>query len=289
MRKGKSLERLVRHLESALGNTGGAKIESPGFVRDKITGELREHDVLITLVSGHHTITIALECRDRKRKVGSPAVEAFHTKCEHTVDKGLIVSSSGFTAPGIKKATALGIRCLSLQRATSMVQFRPTTLKIRKRNIDSMAITVVPEPEDAGPIANSRLNDENGNIVSPEWLFSRTEAWVLSLDIDPNDRSPNKRRLVVNNPPLTLTDVDSGRQFPVKAIVAKVVFHVTEEAVPFSFFDYLEPDVDTLATTGIASVKAGGLQGSVVFTKVTGGAFRVLFIHEQLLEGDEDA
>jgi len=64
---GKSLEKLVSSLEKVLGNAGNVCVESPKRLRDKITGKLREHDVVLTINEAHHHVIIAIECRDRSR------------------------------------------------------------------------------------------------------------------------------------------------------------------------------------------------------------------------------
>jgi Restriction endonuclease len=116
---GKQLERLIAMLESALAN-GSAKIESPSRrLKDRDTGQPREHDVLIIWDHGHHEIFTAIECRDRSRPVGVPAVEAFADKCGATgVHSGVIVSASGFCATARTKAAARAITCMEISEVS---------------------------------------------------------------------------------------------------------------------------------------------------------------------------
>jgi hypothetical protein len=72
---GCNLQRLIHAIESARGSGAHMKIESPKRILDKITNELREHDVVLTYTHQHHEIAVAIECRDRSRPVGSNAVE----------------------------------------------------------------------------------------------------------------------------------------------------------------------------------------------------------------------
>jgi predicted helicase len=118
---GKSLEQLVEVIEKAIAANQPLTIESPCRMRDKVTGRLREHDVVLHAKQGHHIIHVAIECRDRSRMVTVGQVEAFHQKCLHTgIDKGVIVSSKGFCATAVKKAEHLGIRCLTLAAAQNL-------------------------------------------------------------------------------------------------------------------------------------------------------------------------
>ena len=96
MRPGENLQHLVRVLEQATNNAPNITVESPKRIRDKDTGKLREHDVVITFSFSHHSLVMALECRDRSRKVGVPEVEAFRKKCDATsIHRAIIVSSIG--------------------------------------------------------------------------------------------------------------------------------------------------------------------------------------------------
>jgi hypothetical protein len=118
MQPGENLQRLVRALEQATNNAPNVQVESPKRLRDKDTGQLREHDVVLTFSFSHHSMVMALECRDRSRKVGVPAVEAFRKKCDRTgVHRAIIVSSTGFTKTALKKAEAMEIGCLGLEEA----------------------------------------------------------------------------------------------------------------------------------------------------------------------------
>ena len=97
-RAGRTLEMLVAHLERVLLGNEGVTVQSPGHLRDKITEEDREFDVLVTITRAHHVLHIAFEVKDWKRKVGSPEVEQFVTKTRDTDIQGKVfVSSSGFS------------------------------------------------------------------------------------------------------------------------------------------------------------------------------------------------
>jgi len=112
-RPGKSLETLVSTLERILGGQANVSVESPVFLPDRITGQPREHDVLVTLKGSHHRTLIAIECRDRSRKITSNDIEGFWAKCQDTgIDQGIVVSPKGFAKPAIVKAAHRNIRCL---------------------------------------------------------------------------------------------------------------------------------------------------------------------------------
>jgi hypothetical protein len=114
-RPGEALQKLVATLERSLSTQQGVTFESPKRLRDKDTGQWREHDVVITRRDAHHTILTSIEVRDTGRKLGVPAVEAFAHKCRRTgVHHGMMVSGRGFTATARKKAAAHDIICMEL-------------------------------------------------------------------------------------------------------------------------------------------------------------------------------
>jgi hypothetical protein len=118
---GQHLQRLICTIESARNAGLDVKIESPKRIRDKITGKMREHDVVLTFPLAHREVVIALECRDRSRKVGVDAVEAFRSKCESTdIHSGIIVSANGFTKTAVTKGAGYNIECLTLDQVESI-------------------------------------------------------------------------------------------------------------------------------------------------------------------------
>ena len=103
-RKGREFELLIEKLEKIV-LPAGAKIFSPGYLKDRITGEQREVDILIEHKVGTSNIKIAIECRDRISNQDTTWIEQIHTKLNDiNIDKAIVVSSSQFTQPAIEKA-----------------------------------------------------------------------------------------------------------------------------------------------------------------------------------------
>ncbi len=113
---GRALEQLIACIEKALADTKNILVESPKRVPDRITGKLREHDLVLTVTQQHHSLLIAIECRDRSRPMTVEQVESFFAKCQDTgIHQGILVSTSGFYNTAREKADHLGIRCLDLE------------------------------------------------------------------------------------------------------------------------------------------------------------------------------
>lgn len=177
-RKGRSLEKLVTHLERVLAPEEGVTVDSPKRLRDKTTGRLREHDVVLTFRAGHHELLTAIECRDRKRRVGSPQIEAFHKKCEHTgVHHPIMVSPRGFTKPALQKAKFLGVRCLALEQAPEFDWLLAPGLRVCKRRLTSICCTLDVTGHPLEAEGDYALVDEAGADVphSDVERYARTE------------------------------------------------------------------------------------------------------------------
>jgi hypothetical protein len=135
-RQGEEFHRLVEILERAVVDHPNITVESPKYLTDKVTEELREHDIVLTQRSPQRTTITAIECRDRSRLVTVNQLEEFHAKCEHTgVDKRVIVSRLGFYKTALKKAAHYGIDCLTFSQVDSVDWVSQTNVTIRERNL----------------------------------------------------------------------------------------------------------------------------------------------------------
>ena len=149
-RQGRAKEQLVAALEQTLLRGRNVTVETPAFLPDAKTGEPREYDVLLTFDFGDRLHRIGIEVRDRRRKVDTPAIEAFVTKTNDTeVDERVFVSSSGFYKPALLKAAAYSIRCLELAKVTAIPWFlAPGFVEIRTQHKAQHVTTFVVEQVD---------------------------------------------------------------------------------------------------------------------------------------------
>jgi Restriction endonuclease len=180
--QGEQLERLIAMLESTLAN-GPAKIESPSRrLKDRDTGQVREHDVLITWDHGHHEIYTAIECRDRSRPVGVPDIEAFSDKCGATgIHSGVVVSASGFRDSARKKAAARSITCMDISEVQHFEWIAPAAaVYCYERQFRDMHVHVIVEG-DVLPADIDVIFDTNGLALSNEQI-SQTIFNVIPVD-----------------------------------------------------------------------------------------------------------
>lgn len=78
-------------------------------------GHSRQFDVVIEGSFAGQQLLGVIECKDLKKRVGSPEIDAFVTKSNDiNANFKIVVSRQGFTAPAIEKAKHYGIQTLSL-------------------------------------------------------------------------------------------------------------------------------------------------------------------------------
>jgi hypothetical protein len=275
MRQGRDLEKLVSALERVLSRREGVTVKSPDFLPDKRTGQLREHDVIVTFPSAHHKLILAIECRDRSTKVGVPEVEAFHTKCFDTgINKGVIVSSKGFARTALKKAEDKGITCLELAKVDSFNWLLAPGIRVRNRLLLNTNWTFIPEKNiDPKPPAFDVLN-KGGTILPMKALL---EAARTEFSRIPDDRltfGKGSVKVRFSDPGLSIRDTTTDIIHPVTQAIVEIDYEVTETVVPFNLVKYTDKDSGRLITdAAVAQVDFGDYSGKfmIVYKEDEGG------------------
>lgn len=117
----REFEKLVALIERVLAPQE-AVVKSPDHIEDAITNETREVDASIRYKVGSTEILIIIECRNRKHIQDTLWIEQVHSKQNALrAAKCIVVSSSGFTKPAIKKATMYGIEIRNLKKINQEV------------------------------------------------------------------------------------------------------------------------------------------------------------------------
>jgi hypothetical protein len=207
-RPGEDLQWLVRVIERAT-HDSNVLVESPKRLRDKDTGRLREHDVVLIFTQRHHEILMALECRDRSRKVGVNSVEEFHSKCGGTgVHSGVIVSSTGFTQTALEKAARYNIGCLSLEQAERLDWCLAPGVVVSHRHVKHVHVHALPERQVG---ASAKLYTNNGTLVGEDEV--RQIGFQCLGDHPPPTDGPVTKRFVDRAPAFYVVDEngESGR------------------------------------------------------------------------------
>lgn len=283
---GKRLEKIIELIEIQANKKKGVTVKSPVFLPDKLTGEPREFDVVITVDTGHHRpMTIGIECRDRSRPVGVPDVEAFYTKCRDAeVHQGIIVSSNGFAMTARKKAQMRGIRCLELNQAEQFDWCQaPGIFGYEKR-----AIHLQIYPDFEGTPSGSYTLYEGGTIkVGPEETAKIAQNALSGLQLDPETlaRFPANQVFVDrgtdHNPNFIAVD-ENGDKFKIKTLTIDIYFQVAVTFVPFQYHEYLDPETGKLLSVAAsADMTIGGRRMTLAITGKADGPKRVMISPEK--------
>lgn len=256
-------------LERSLGGTG-AKVEQRVRLTDKHTGELREHDVVITLQQAHHKNLIALECRDRSRKVGVPELEAFHQKCADTgIHQGIIVSSAGFAETALTKAAAYGVRCFTLEEIETFDWFKSGSMQFANTTTTEIACTCIPAVQPAIRPMRFELLDDKDQVVTNEMLTANVQQVINTQNygIQPAGEYTGNIRFAA--PGYSIRDMDSGAMLALDRIEAKFTVRVEISQLPIQLLSYRDTSADKVLVES-AMVPLGSLGFSLVATQKPG-------------------
>src|SRR5438876_12200526 len=110
----RDFEKLIARIEKAIAPSG-AEVRSPDHIVDNVTGQLQEVDASIRYKVGTCPILITIECRDRSSIEDVRWIEQLAEKKRSIgASMTLAVSSSGFSDPAMKKASAVDIEIRTL-------------------------------------------------------------------------------------------------------------------------------------------------------------------------------
>ncbi len=266
-RPGRALEVLVARIEQALANNKSASISSPCRLRDRITGRLREFDVVIQFHENHHEICVAIECRDRSRPVTVEQVESFSTKCQHTgVHRGIIVSPRGFHDTAKTKADALGIACFGLEEIENVEWLVPKHFELRSARVLRSHFTFEPAvPVEGGP-ETYVVVDAGGNELRPDDMDA---AAAKAIDTKVRAANPGigAHRVLMRFPigDLRLLNRASGSIVALKAITAEIEYEERLQLFPFKHLRYADAAGGSSLIAEVAVAKVDLPQHEVEF------------------------
>jgi hypothetical protein len=275
LQPGVAFQNFVAMIERAVAPSSDYMVESPKRLRDRDTGRLREHDVVMTCKSGRHQFVVALECRDKGRKVGVPEVEAFRAKCDRTgVDRGIIVSSAGFADSALTKANANGIGCLSLSQASkfnwlllSHIQQR-TRVPVGQPDFH-ISLGVRPGSPVIGSPEGISFLTETGDEWGPEDRRAVANQLLLSIPLDLSE-TPGQvyEKVFVDDDPGLVGVLPDGSQLPVTKFTARLRYEITEVQIPIQFHSYRSHEgADVMLEVASAAVSVGDISGSLVMVR----------------------
>ncbi|BDU77795.1 restriction endonuclease [Mesoterricola sediminis] len=279
-RPGKSLEELVATLERVLGSKGNVTIESPAYIRDRITGDLREHDVLILLKANHHCVEIAIECRDRSRKITVNDVESFWAKCRDTgIARGVIVSPKGFTKAAMAKAAHHNIRCLRLSEVDSFPWLLASGLRLFNRIVHHFDWKFIPKTRPIPILSKFTILDANREPIDLKGLERAAMVEFQGLPVPVDDNGNGVVSIHFPSVDLLIRDDEVGRIHEIESAVVDIQFETVEGFAEFKKMSYEDSGSDkNITDAAIADVDANGMRGQLVIVYKEDQGGKIVFV-----------
>ena len=115
-KRSNKFQKLVFLINKALHNS--CEVTESAFLKDEISGQNREVDILISTATSVYPLQISIEVVDRNRKADVTWVESMHAKHLYLpTNKLVLVSRSGFTNSAKQKADFYGYEAIVLEEA----------------------------------------------------------------------------------------------------------------------------------------------------------------------------
>jgi hypothetical protein len=245
-RKGREFELLIERLEK-IALPEGAKISSPGFINDRITGEQREVDILIEHKIGSFEIKIVIECRNRTSVQDTTWIEQIYTKLHDiNIHKAIAVSTSSFTQPAIEKAKFYNIETRTFKEINSKLiesWWAIENIKVYSRQFNIISAIVASE--------NQILCEEiiKNKTVTTKFIYTADKQIISLNDIfyslidkidDFDNLIPNgtsiKKSIVANyiNPDDRFTLKENSTEIGITQITFEVELRLILQNAPIS-------------------------------------------------------
>ena len=142
----KTYESITKYIYETLGRESGVKIDGYGN-SCKVCGKSgvsHQIDVLTSLSNGINTYKTAIECKYWKKKINKDIVmKLSETILDTGINKGIIVSKSGFTKAGKEYAKHKGIELIELREIDEKEDFK----EINIGEVELQIRTVINRPE----------------------------------------------------------------------------------------------------------------------------------------------
>jgi hypothetical protein len=272
----KLLERVAAAIERSVATVDGTVVTPNAKVPERVTGKLRQVDVLVEIPASGRRLRIAMEVRDFATPLSVPQVEGLIAKlAKLDVDKGAIVASSGFAESALAAVVAAGVDALTIQSVELPFWWEARNLRIAQDGIETLGIEwIYGEGADQFHVEHPTFESDWRSVVV-EWpSLSRTLPEQIDHDVA-NILRPvlaeaeefDKDVIVpIEYQGTGCTFVLNGGSVPLPDLV-RVMIHVRRvwEEVPLSAFQR----EDHLAVTGASETL--GRQFTFIVKEVEGG------------------
>lgn len=276
-RQGDDFHQLIEILEKVISGSPGIQIEAPKFLTDRVTGRAREHDIVLTYTYPNREVLVAIECRDRSRKIGVNQVEEFHQKClDSGVSKGVIVTSKGFAGTAIEKARFYGIDCLSLAEVGQLdwchmqgffqhcreVKHSHIQFDISAANKEALASDI-----DSNFKLFEKLPDGSLQEITQENSNALVQSALSSYSEFAPDGEERTITICAENAGNFFVQDTNGMRVPVDRMTFTITFQTKVTQTPVRYFSYGSLHEGRAHSVVMAGVNVGPHEGEIVMLR----------------------
>lgn len=190
---GIGFERLVYDIQQKIDPK--SEVTHNEVITDRL-GQRRQFDVVIRGTFAGQKVLGVIECKDQKKKVGVPQIEAFVTKAaDVNANFKIYVSKTGFFESALNKARHYGIQTLSLipgdKEKTGFMVGQNWYAELYNWGLISLQLNYVDGPDGKPPFDVTSVRIKGSRVL--DWFTnyllenhpSETEAgWIVGLAID---------------------------------------------------------------------------------------------------------
>lgn len=229
------------------------------MLRDSITGEMREVDIVAKATVGSYDLFISVECRDHKRSADVTWVESMAKKHESLPTSKLVLwSRSGFTKAATAKALALKIETVSQANAndaswaTIARRLVGGSVQLLSPRFSPFIDVTLPDgtPFRLEDVGAAQIYDRNGKAVQsvPAIIgFMRGSSELGSILLDHAPVGSGDFYAEIKPPVPWFADDPGGNRLPIRRVGVGVSTLVEREPVD-TVSAVTEGKVSTLAT-----------------------------------------
>ena len=244
-----SYEDTVRHIYAHLGKLDGVEILCSG-ANCRVTGKSgvnHQIDVLTYHSAGPHSYRTAIECKYLKDKVQKDAVAKLSEILEDArIEKGIVVSKSGFTKDAVKFAEYKGISLVELREPTDddwKGRIRDITVNIEAHIPNVYGYKFI---TDVSSTIGSRESYQNYALISDILIHvsnGKTESVheIVNRELSHRKHSKEKEEShYVEFPKGSMLSVPQNTdRIPIKAIQFRSTITIVTEAIEILGKDYV--------------------------------------------------
>lgn len=263
---GDKFHKLVEQIERVVAENKNITIASHVSITDKVAQNPREHDIVLSYDDGHHKFKLAIECKDWNKKIDQPVVEGFITKLRNTgIEKGIIVSSLGFSKNAIKTAQNEGVECWSLTEAEAFDWCIAPGIEEYVNELTYVFLAVDTQERTGEKFKLYQRSKGNDIEINRDNLLNFALQIFRKVNAPPAEEE-RKFSIGITDKDNFYIITESGEKQELERLTLIVKYKTNVRLIPFSFHDYRDEGEDkTKKQIALSKIKLGaGKTGKLI-------------------------